>query len=942
VIINDRIHYVELINYPVYEKLQYEDPFLKHLNDKINNKSNNQQNSSSNFSKSKYASPSKNKDKDNKDHLKPVLDFTEHANLENFKIKTAKSIFDFLIKQAPKGLEKKFLEDTILRFDFDNDQQYTIGELSNFLNYCHVKLAPLDLRFFFESVFQVNEKINPGHFSVDDLDNFIFDYSKKSFVKNVSTDYSNISKEDYLTQYEKEEEKQLENIVKTNYMFEILQDALKVLGKEYLINYFSNHIERVGDKYLLDSIWLEIGLKSLGYDELTSSEVGSFKFFCLKKNFSDVQQQDLQTVKVDVSALFNYLIERFRLNTMVTHYEYLSSNLLMNSKVSDSALNKILNSNVLNESEKITNLLCSVLFKDLGQTFVEKIVQEIDEDYTCIQPKSSSKENQKFLNNTVNEILQLNEKSSSINKTNKDNNKGREKSVYSGDGKKSSASKKQDVRFKHEVDEFLFRRQFIHSFGFIDHSLMNHFSSFLYSDITKSSQQEGNANNINSDLINQSENLLKNSFDFDRTITKPLFKGGYSDIGKENPRFGNKPFNMKQINSKKWIQLCFNFVFLGLIKNADQAGLLLDENDKFMLNNISDKVKQKIYPQSDLLLADTNKAKEGNTEFKVGEIANQQEGKKNPDQFADNEALKKELIKMAVNSQPKDKEELISLDKIISHEPKTKPIDVFAYLEESRRKEEEEKKKEQSKYDQYLKLKEKASKVRSKSKEKRLNSNVLNGNENTVPYNNSPQDISNINSFKRKNRSQPNKNIDTTEVLPLLSKTCSSYLKSKYFIESDKENEYLSEDVLKSLGACTIFKEMLTNFSLKKDKKSQSNTSYDSLLHRIEKEEFLYICEDSNIEEQIIDFFDYYLKKQESKINQNNQTQLYSNPLLKRNHNQNLVQPLISNSSYKSRSQSQNCVLIIREKIYINLQKFYSDIDLIVLDYVKMREMNKK
>lgn len=75
----------------------------------------------------------------------------------------------------------------------------------------------------------------------------------------------------------------------------------------------------------------------------------------------------------------------------------------------------------------------------------------------------------------------------------------------------------------------------------------------------------------------------------------------YLEAGnKSEDKSKKKLFGMSEINSKKWLNFCYNFLFLGLIKNADILGIILDNDDKLNLNNLYNKIFKKLIPGSKL------------------------------------------------------------------------------------------------------------------------------------------------------------------------------------------------------------------------------------------------------------------------------------------------------------------------------------------------------
>lgn len=106
-----------------------------------------------------------------------------------------------------------------------------------------------------------------------------------------------------------------------------------------------------------------------------------------------------------------------------------------------------------------------------------------------------------------------------------------------------SDSSDSEIKGEKTFGERIFRKKFIQNFGFIDHSFFN----IQVQKFCVESEKE------------------------------------------------EKDFNFNVINAKKFIEFSYNFVFLNLIKNYKELGLLIDKTEHELLNRLYSKIKYKIF-----------------------------------------------------------------------------------------------------------------------------------------------------------------------------------------------------------------------------------------------------------------------------------------------------------------------------------------------------------
>lgn len=720
---NGKIRYTEIVNFPTYESdLQYKDKYLDHLNKNRNPK------------EIKLIETSIRKILSDKDYLSPIQNYQHSVNEENFKINIAKKIFDVLLKSAPKGLESGFIKDVIRQYDFDDDNFYTIGELNNFLIHCNISLDILDLRFLFEKGFTINEY---ARIKLEDIENFIITYSRQNLK-------GTLIKDDYYSKYENEEKVETEKIIQNNKVINIFEDCLKTLGKDFLVNYFLPHLEMKESEMInidgktsiqkiafLDSLWLEIGLKNLGYPEIPSSEIGNFKYYLIKNRLTDLSSQTISSIKINFLDLIDHLILKLNIDSYILkqNFDYIKDNLSNNESID-------IKESMISKSESITSNTTKLFFKEMEVLFLEKIL-----------------------------------KNTNYTRENMD--------------KDDQAKQEEKLKFKYTIDEIKFRKEIIKKFGFIDHDIMNDFSIYLSSDLEKKSVVYGE-NSYNS-LEELDSFTLKNK------------------TSKDDYQIGN-------IESKKWVKLCYNISFIGMIDKCEELGIILDTEDKIYLSKICEKIKKKIYPSL------FNK--------------NYMNLRVNKDNIKKSKS-KKDLLK------PKDNSEV--------------KIDVLKYLENSKMNETT-KNRSDFKF-KNVNIVENLEKQRDEVDHLKFKKSRITANEELYKTINKTNVIQ---VYEIQNK------VDSSISIPLLHNCCIDYLVKNYNVIANT-NKKIDEQIISKIGVCKIFKDLINGKG--KNVSKNSCSSYDNVLNRINSNEFYSILIDANISDSIVDFICFYCGKRKQNKN---------------------------------------------------------------------------
>jgi hypothetical protein len=194
--------------------------------------------------------------------------------------------------------------------DFDLDNKFTIGELNSFLEMSGVFLHDYDLRYLFESFEIENGRISKNYFY-----DFISEFSTKNYTTPANTNFiqnnNGIFSEDEII-----EEEKIQKILEKNYFIKIITESLQVLGKLFLLKYFAKYYEVNDNCFFIDSVWLELGYKKLGYKDVPSSDMGGFKFLCVKKMIATLKNE--MTINLNLEKLFDFLIFEFKLTEVTS------------------------------------------------------------------------------------------------------------------------------------------------------------------------------------------------------------------------------------------------------------------------------------------------------------------------------------------------------------------------------------------------------------------------------------------------------------------------------------------------------------------------------------------------------------------------------------------------------------------------------------------------
>jgi hypothetical protein len=625
-LINDTfINYIDLCNIKYIEEFTYKDTFLNHLNvlkDQLNAK--NIQLNAKRIEKIV--------------DVKPLELLNYQISEENFMVKIAKKVMDFILQNTNKKSIEEYFNETFKKFNYGTDGKYTIGELNQFLSYCQMELYDYDLRFLFES-FTITE----GRVEKLSLHSFIQEMSQKSFGVPGKTDFIKDQKEIFSKQ-ELDDEQKIKNILKGNYFVGVIKECLLVFGKDFMMKYFAKYYELVNNVFLIDSVWLEVGIKKLGYKDAPIQDMGNFKFLCIKKRLANLKNE--MTINIDIKSLFDYFIREF--------------------KIFDETSQK--------ESAEIIKDMNTKIFKDLNHNIL------------------------------------------------------------------SYATKKTEKFYKNKFDEFEFRRNFIENFGFSDHTFFDNLIKIMKND----DSEWGGENKTIKNLIPQ------NNENLDDLISV---------------------FNLQKINSKKWLEVVYNILFMGIITNYEQLGLMVDIDDIIQLKKIKENIENKMF----------------NTYNKTRMVNKLKRGGKDT-------TLDSERDKIKIDVPIIQKEEIFD---------------------------ENWKKVIQRHFDEELAKNEK----RSVSKEKKI-MNIYNfkTDKSSITIQENGNNIKNNTTIKnngtKNNLIEPvdNTNVnvnDTANLIPQLYSICTDYLKNKFKLE------IIDIDIISKLGICKIFRDEIAN--QKTDSKTEIN-----------------------------------------------------------------------------------------------------------------------
>jgi len=613
-VINDAyVNYLEVSNTKFSEEYIYKDPYLNHLNIFIN----------------KYDLrniPVNIKSISKIVEIKP-LDLLNYQILEeNFIINTCKIIFDYLvINSGNKNNIDQFFIQLMKNFDFDFDDKFTIGELNNFLLNIGIQMWDYDLRYFFESM-----QIEEGKISFLILKNFVFTESKKKLGITIDTNFIN-DKSKLFTSDELKNQAKLQKILSSNYFTQIIKESLQVCGKEFLINYFSKYIEIIENASTIDSVWLEVGYKKLGYKEISEEDIGNFKYYCVKKNLGFLKSDTTLYIKIEM--LFSHLIKEFNIQ----------------------------------EGKK--NIESNFVIKEMSKNILDDLTDNI---------------------------------------------------LSYGLTKKSTHNDK-STKFHSFIDEYQFRKNIISKFNFLDHSIL--------------------------------DNIIK-------VLNKESNKIDHNSLNKSD----SKAFLLENINTKKWLELGYNYMFMGLIKYSEEFGILLDEMDRFHLNNIYLNIEEKIFPKEAISNKTVKIEKINDISFEIYEDIN--DNMKEPLNFYINKIEENKKILEDIDRKAGSNENSIFKYRI---NPSQNNVNLIEFTTKNK----------------LLRIKENEDKSNISIKKD------LKYPDNFLYVEKDKNNLININ--------------DTANLVPQLFDICAEYIKQKYKLEK------ISSGLLSKLGCCHIFRDHLIN-----------------------------------------------------------------------------------------------------------------------------------
>jgi hypothetical protein len=416
-----------LINHDT-DKVVYKHPFLQHLN-------------TLNTQKPELKSIIGNSERLSKVLQIPPIDLLNYKlSEENFIKKTSKDVIEYIMLQSQDDLESTF-ELIFHKFDHDNDNRYTVGDLNNFLTSCNVQLGDFDLRYLFEFFKPHDGRIDRKHLFSVLYENFESQFSKPA-NSDFTPDIKKLIRED-----EMKEERHLTNIILNNRFIAVIYDSLQLLGKISLLKYFQKNMDIKANRFYIDSVDLEMGYVRLGYTDISLEDLNNFKYFLIKKSLGTLNKEN--TICIELESVFDFVSGYFAMNPNI----------------------------VKKDSDSLINLFSQRVFKDLSTNFLS---------YTMPVSTHSTPDS---------------------------------------------------------VNEIEFRRRFLNTFGFLDHTFIDSF-------------------------INH--------------------EGGGTPGGEEE-------FKIGQVSSRKWLEFSYNVMLMGLIKYHDQIGLDIQEDERVGLEKMFTRLERKYF-----------------------------------------------------------------------------------------------------------------------------------------------------------------------------------------------------------------------------------------------------------------------------------------------------------------------------------------------------------
>jgi len=465
---NSYINYIDISSLSIFEEIRYSDPFLVHLNEKINIPR-----------ASLIDSITKNKHID----VTPIEELNKRISEENFRITICKKIMEFIVIHSQKMQIDEYLDKLFLQLDFDKDGCFTVGEFFNFITLCKVNLPDHELRFLFESI-----KPENGRISKNLLKRFFYELYQKTITKPANTNFirGDNLKNEILTEQEKMEESKIMQIMDNNEFIKQILDSIHILGKTYLIKYFSKFYISEKNKFMIDTgkinfflnikciffnfrkilVWLELGYKKLNYREIPSDDVGKFKFFCVLKNIGVFKEK--LAVYVDIEYLIDFISKYFSLEDKITKKDSMQTIEGISEKLFKD-ISKLLISYGHTEFSKLEKRMSKKRGK--SEEKINKINSIVKLDYINDSDKKDVEKNEK--KEKPNERIKSEDKQKNLDF----NNLNRDKKF------ESFKLDIEDFNIHSIVNEFKFRRGFINNFGFVDHFNLDHMiNKLIFSD----------------------------------------------------------------------------------------------------------------------------------------------------------------------------------------------------------------------------------------------------------------------------------------------------------------------------------------------------------------------------------------------------------------------------------------------------------------------------
>lgn len=662
---NSYINYIDVSSLSIFEEIQYSDPFLIHLNEKVNIPR-----------ASLINSITKNKNID----ISPINEVNKKISEENFKITICKKVMEFIVINSHKIEADEYFDKLFSDLDFDSDSCFTIGELMNFFILCKVIIPDHELRYLFEKI--GHEK---GRIQKKKLKLFFYHLYQKTLSKPANTDFARGDNVKYeiLTKEERNEENKIMQIMNENEFILQIIDSIFILGKPFLIKYFSKYYILEHNKFMIDTgmlfknkssiilidsnilntfffnyfkrlkikfilVWLELGYKKLNYREIPSEDVGKFKYFCVLKNIGCFK--DKMAVYVDIEYLIEFVSKYFLLEKKITKKNSMQTIEGISSRILKD-LSKLLISYGHTKPSKLERQVKYLKVRSHTQNDNKKKSRSMEKSHSYNNSKSPSKKKSK--DNEKNQFIIVCENCKSMqNNPFKDNEhyiskekssfgeyekiKTNEKSHFNENDKRKSKEKnnlsendkKEKKEYKNKVEEIKhlqkqnetyklklekydikslinethFRRAFINHFGFVDHFNIDHMiNQLIFGEKLFDRQQKA-------EFISASYDNYNSNFEINiNEIKNPNFFHNFVLNLIPHPSiYGNYNINPNLINHYNFSKINPNFYNL----NTQHLYANYNLNPTLINNNTYDNINPNIY-------GNNPNANENNTNYNI-------------------------------------------------------------------------------------------------------------------------------------------------------------------------------------------------------------------------------------------------------------------------------------------------------------------------------------